>query len=237
MREATASSERRSAPSCVSPVDGDGLDVRWQRGWPEVVSRGGPRSRRTASPVGQRRSPTALTARRAPPRRPAGRPPSWAGGGDQWPGRRPVPHSVARRLEPWHDRPGPPDDRMRRRLSPSRHGRPRAAHDASPAVRRPDRGNGGRLAHAASGTQERGWGVGGGEAGTGATACGGAVGRRRGHARPVHEKSPQGLPCGLSSRNNAGSDLLSHALSHAVPSAVSGLTSVFGMGTGVTLIL
>ena len=35
----------------------------------------------------------------------------------------------------------------------------------------------------------------------------------------------------------AGSDLLSHTVSHAVPSAVSGLTSVFGMGTGVTLIL
>ena len=33
---------------------------------------------------------------------------------------------------------------------------------------------------------------------------------------------------------NAGSDLLSHTVSHAVPSAVSGLTSVFGMGTGVT---
>ena len=32
-----------------------------------------------------------------------------------------------------------------------------------------------------------------------------------------------------------GSDLLSHAPSHAVPSAVAGLTSVFGMGTGVTL--
>src|ERR1051325_3647047 len=37
--------------------------------------------------------------------------------------------------------------------------------------------------------------------------------------------------------NTAGSDLLSHTVSHAVPSAVSGLTSVFGMGTGVTLIL
>ena len=36
---------------------------------------------------------------------------------------------------------------------------------------------------------------------------------------------------------NAGSDLLSHTVSHTVPSAVSGLTSVFGMGTGVTLIL
>ena len=48
-------------------------------------------------------------------------------------------------------------------------------------------------------------------------------------------------PANRSSRafhlNNAGSDLLSHTLSHAVPSAVSGLTSVFGMGTGVTLIL
>ena len=34
-----------------------------------------------------------------------------------------------------------------------------------------------------------------------------------------------------------GSDLLSHAVAHAVPSAVEGLTSVFGMGTGVTLLL
>ena len=32
-----------------------------------------------------------------------------------------------------------------------------------------------------------------------------------------------------------GSDLLSHTVTHAVPSAVAGLTSVFGMGTGVTL--
>jgi len=38
-------------------------------------------------------------------------------------------------------------------------------------------------------------------------------------------------------RNNAGSDLLSHTVSHAVPSAVASLTSVFGMGTGVTLLL
>src|SRR5436853_426771 len=35
----------------------------------------------------------------------------------------------------------------------------------------------------------------------------------------------------------AGSDLLSHTVSHAVPSAVASLTSVFGMGTGVTLLL
>ena len=34
-----------------------------------------------------------------------------------------------------------------------------------------------------------------------------------------------------------GSDLLSHAPAHAVPSAVADLTSVFGMGTGVTLLL
>ena len=32
-----------------------------------------------------------------------------------------------------------------------------------------------------------------------------------------------------------GSDLLSHTPAHAVPSAVAVLTSVFGMGTGVTL--
>ena len=30
-----------------------------------------------------------------------------------------------------------------------------------------------------------------------------------------------------------GGDLLSHTASHAVPSAMKGLTSVFGMGTGV----
>ena len=36
---------------------------------------------------------------------------------------------------------------------------------------------------------------------------------------------------------NPGSDLLSHTLSHAVPSAVESLTSVFGMGTGVTPLL
>jgi hypothetical protein len=31
-----------------------------------------------------------------------------------------------------------------------------------------------------------------------------------------------------------GDDLLSHAVSHAVPSALRSLTSVFGMGTGVS---
>jgi hypothetical protein len=34
---------------------------------------------------------------------------------------------------------------------------------------------------------------------------------------------------------NPGDFLLSHAVSRAVPSAPAGLTSVFGMGTGVTL--
>jgi hypothetical protein len=34
---------------------------------------------------------------------------------------------------------------------------------------------------------------------------------------------------------NAGNHLRSHTLTRAVPSAQRGLTSVFGMGTGVTL--
>jgi hypothetical protein len=33
---------------------------------------------------------------------------------------------------------------------------------------------------------------------------------------------------------NPGNDLLSHAVPRAVPWALEGLTSVFGMGTGVT---
>ena len=37
--------------------------------------------------------------------------------------------------------------------------------------------------------------------------------------------------------NNPGSDLLSHEVAPAVPSAVEGLTAVFGMGTGVTPLL
>jgi hypothetical protein len=36
---------------------------------------------------------------------------------------------------------------------------------------------------------------------------------------------------------NPGSDLLSHTVTRAVPSAMRGLTSVFGMGTGVPLSL
>ena len=34
---------------------------------------------------------------------------------------------------------------------------------------------------------------------------------------------------------NPGNDLISHKVALAVPSALRGLTSVFGMGTGVTL--
>ena len=44
-------------------------------------------------------------------------------------------------------------------------------------------------------------------------------------------------PFDLEPSDTPGSDLLSHAVTHAVPSAVEGLTSVFGMGTGVTLLL
>ena len=49
--------------------------------------------------------------------------------------------------------------------------------------------------------------------------------------KPVGSLEPTGF------KNTPGSDLLSHALTHAVPSAVEGLTSVFGMGTGVTPLL
>ena len=37
-----------------------------------------------------------------------------------------------------------------------------------------------------------------------------------------------------SRRKKPGSDLLSHPLAEAVPSALEGLTTVFGMGTGVS---
>src|SRR3990170_3478519 len=40
-------------------------------------------------------------------------------------------------------------------------------------------------------------------------------------------------PLGPGSQVYPGSDLLSHAVTSAVPSALEGLTSVFGMGTGV----
>jgi hypothetical protein len=42
---------------------------------------------------------------------------------------------------------------------------------------------------------------------------------------------------GASFRCEVGGDVLSHRASPAVPSALRGLTSVFGMGTGVSLAL
>ena len=38
-------------------------------------------------------------------------------------------------------------------------------------------------------------------------------------------------------RNNPGDDRLSHAVARGVPCALEGLTSMFGMGTGLGLIL
>ena len=46
---------------------------------------------------------------------------------------------------------------------------------------------------------------------------------------------PAQLNTERASMRNPGDFLLSHAASRAVPSAPRGLTSVFGMGTGVTL--
>ena len=46
-------------------------------------------------------------------------------------------------------------------------------------------------------------------------------------------KKPQGVALGLF-LFNPGDDLLSHTVTDAVPSALEGLTTVFGMGTGVT---
>jgi hypothetical protein len=59
-----------------------------------------------------------------------------------------------------------------------------------------------------------------------------------------YAQNPNALPVALTKKparlnaerafaNNPGDFLLSHAVTHAVPSAPTGLTSVFGMGTGV----
>jgi hypothetical protein len=48
-------------------------------------------------------------------------------------------------------------------------------------------------------------------------------------------KKPAQLNTERASGDNPGDFLLSHAVTRAVPSAPTGLTSVFGMGTGVTL--
>ena len=53
--------------------------------------------------------------------------------------------------------------------------------------------------------------------------------------RTYKEKAREKISLGL--ELIPGSDLLSHPPARAVPSAVAGLTSVFGMGTGVTLLL
>ena len=53
--------------------------------------------------------------------------------------------------------------------------------------------------------------------------------------RVQRKRAPTLARGALSQRIIPGSDLLSHTPAHAVPSAVAGLTSVFGMGTGVTL--
>ena len=51
-------------------------------------------------------------------------------------------------------------------------------------------------------------------------------------ARGTKKKGPAGG--GPFHENDPGNVLLSHAVAHAVPSALRGLTTVFGMGTGVT---
>ena len=55
-------------------------------------------------------------------------------------------------------------------------------------------------------------------------------------AEGVVQSEAQGVQA-LGFEKNPGSDLLSHTVTRAVPSAVEGLTSVFGMGTGVTPLL
>ncbi len=56
-----------------------------------------------------------------------------------------------------------------------------------------------------------------------------------GHTRPdMNNPGLDDVEPGLF-RGKAGNGLLSHPLSRAVPSALRGLTAVFGMGTGVAL--
>ena len=52
--------------------------------------------------------------------------------------------------------------------------------------------------------------------------------------RSADAKKPPAFAGGFF-RENSGGDLLSQGVSPQVPSALAGLTSVFGMGTGVTL--
>ena len=62
-------------------------------------------------------------------------------------------------------------------------------------------------------------------------AAGPAPSRLQQPPGPQNEK-PSGKPEGFVF--NSGDVLLSHTLARAVPSGLKGLTSVFGMGTGVT---
>jgi hypothetical protein len=48
-----------------------------------------------------------------------------------------------------------------------------------------------------------------------------------------HKRKPRQAKLGGASKEKAGDGLLSHHLSVVVPSALQGLTAVFGMGTGV----
>ena len=52
---------------------------------------------------------------------------------------------------------------------------------------------------------------------------------------PKQALKPARIGSERASFNNPGDFLLSHAVTRVVPSAPTGLTSVFGMGTGVTL--
>ena len=60
--------------------------------------------------------------------------------------------------------------------------------------------------------------------------------RHVGHL-PVQRKRPTERMLDVGLVIIPGSDLLSHRVASAVPSAVAGLTTVFGMGTGVALLL
>ena len=57
-----------------------------------------------------------------------------------------------------------------------------------------------------------------------------------GHGRVLdHEKTPHCRSTTVGgSKSNPGNDLLFHTVASAVPSALEGLTTVFGMRTGVT---
>src|SRR5262245_26766832 len=55
-------------------------------------------------------------------------------------------------------------------------------------------------------------------------------------ATDKNKRAPHGFSCGAR-RAKSGGVLLSQGVNPQVPSALTGLTSVFGMGTGVTLSL